>query len=107
MTDSVQQDQPAGMNRHQVATLRQIAEDQINQALNDFAKQLPGGLTHLQAALNEAGAVLDRLMSATGTLDRPADLQSPTEANPDQAAQRLPLDQAADQASVNDVTSGA
>lgn len=107
MPDSVQRDQPAGMNRHQVATIRQIAADQIGQTLTAFAQQLPGGMFHLQAAINEAGAVLDRLMQATGTFDDASTQQSPTEANPDQAAQRLPLDQPADRASANDVTSGA
>ncbi len=107
MQDSVQRDQPPGMNRHQVVIIRQVAADQIQQALTAFAQQLPGGMPHLQAAINEAGAILDRLMLATGTFDDATTQQSPTAANPDQAAHRLPLDQAADGAAANDVTSGA
>jgi len=95
------------MNRHQVVIIRQVAEDQIRQALTAFAQQLPGGMAHLQGAINEAGAVLDRLMVTTGTFDDATTQQSPTEANPDQAAQRLPLDLPADGAAANDVTSGA
>jgi hypothetical protein len=107
MSDPLLPDQPAGMNRHQVVTLRQIAQDQITRALSDFAQQLPGGNLHLQAALNEASAVLDRMMRATGVFDEATTQQSPTAANPDLAAQRLPDDTPPDQAAANDVTSGA
>ena len=107
MAEQELRDQPSGVNRHQVTIIRQVAETQIQQALTAFAQQLPGGLPHLQGAINDAGAILDRLMAATGVFDDATTQQSPTEANPDKAAERANLTGSADSAEVHDVTSGA
>ncbi len=76
------------MNRYQVETQRAIAEQQIVAALTNFAQQLPNGMLHLQAAINEAGEILDELLRRTGQYDEAAQFEPGTPPNPDLAAHR-------------------
>jgi outer membrane protein assembly factor BamA len=101
---------PAGampsINRVQIESARQAAEQQIAVALHAFALQLPQGTLYEQEALNEAGAILDRLLRRTGQYDEAAQFQPDPSPNPDMAAQRDAVAGAEESTEIKDYNSG-
>jgi len=95
------------MNRHQVTDARSIAQHQMEEAISNFARQLPDGTLHIQEAINAAGAILDRLLQQAGLYDDSAMQRSATGSNPDLAAHRADVAGAVDSEEIHDVTSGA
>lgn len=101
---------PAGttpqMNREQIEILYQAAQHQIAAAIHTFAMQLPQGVLYEQEALNEAGALLDRLLRRTGQYDEAAQFQPGTPPNPDMAARRKALAGVEESDEIKDYNSG-
>jgi hypothetical protein len=99
-------DEPA-MNRHQVVEARSIAQQQMEEAITSFARQLPDGTRYVQEAINAAGALLDRLLQHVGLYDDAAMQRSATGSNPDLAPHRADVAGAVESEEIHDVTSGA
>jgi hypothetical protein len=87
--DAISHDHPVEqMNAEQLATIRQIAQQKMVQALEEFARQLPQGPLYLQEAINAAGAILDQLERRTRQYHDPSQPDVASDPNWDLAEHR-------------------